>query len=366
MPDPPRRYRVAIGPSEIAGCSGALADGLRANGSDAEVTLAFRSPHYDGGRVLGRSGRVLYAAVAPFRRDVFDYQYASTWVPYFVDAYWARLLGRTLVAHCHGDDCRLYGVAQRLFPARGRVGSPAGDAHTRKRLHLLGRACHAALVADLELATYVEPYFRRVYVTPLPLRPEPEPDRPPRRSDGPLVVLHAPSDPKIKGTEVIRSAVESVAAQVPLEFRLLTGVDHGRVTDELQRADIVVDQLNSVTSGIFALEAMRAGLPVIGELDPSALPPYQRELPVVPATPDSLPVVLASLALDPERRASLGTLGRAYVARRHNPAVVASTVLEIFEHARRSPRGVFEATSDGITALAIPWRGMRGETVALE
>lgn len=356
MPDAPRRYRVAIGPSEIAGCSGALADGLRANGSDAEVTLAFRSPLYDGGRVLSRSGRVLYAAVAPFRRDVFDYQYASTWVPYFVDAYWARLLGRTLVAHCHGDDCRLYGVAQRLFPARGRVGSPAGDARTRKRLRMLGRACHAALVADLELATYVEPHFSHVYVTPLPLRPGPVPERPPHRTEGPLVVLHAPSDPAIKGTEAIRSAVEGAAAQVPLEFRVLTNVRHGRVTEELAHADIVVDQLNSVTSGIFALEAMRAGLPVIGELDPRALPPYQRELPVVRATPDSLQLVLTSLALDPERRATLGTMGRAYVARRHEPSVVASTMLEIFEHARRGPRGVFEATSDGITALALPWR----------
>ncbi len=211
MPEAAEKYRVAIGPSEVAGCSGALAEGLRANGCDAEVVLAFRSPLYDGGQVLGRGDRVLYAAEAPFRRDVFDYQYASTWLPFFVDAYWARLLGRTLVAHCHGDDCRQYGIAQRLFPARGRAGSPSGDARTRRRLRALGRACHAALVADLELATYVEPYFSHVYVTPLPLRLELAPDTPPRRPEEPLVVLHAPSDPRIKGTEVIAAAVQAAA-----------------------------------------------------------------------------------------------------------------------------------------------------------
>lgn len=352
MTDHRRSLRVAVGPADVAGTASALAYGMQELGVDAEVVLSIPPYGSPSSAVLNRRARVAYALAAPLRRNVFHYQYGTTWLPWHLDAYWARAWRRTLLTTYHGDDCRSYSLARILFPARGRAGTEDRDGWTRRRMSRLSRVCHAALVADLELATYVSPVFRRVYITPRPLHVivEAEPGEP-RAADQPLVVLHAPSDPRIKGTDAVVRAVEAVAHRHPVDLRLVTGVTHDQVVRELRGADIVVDQLNSVTSGAFALEAMALGLPVLGEFDVSALPPYQAELPVVRVSPETLEGELEALVRDPARRERLGEEGRNYVTRNHDPVSVAATLLEIYRHARRAEPGVYEATREGIAPL---------------
>jgi glycosyltransferase involved in cell wall biosynthesis len=347
--------RVAIGPAEVAGCAAALRLALRSQGADAEVVLWSPSPYgFPADRVLGRWGRVVYGLTAPARRDVLHYQFGSTWLPWFVDAVWARVWRRTAVVTYHGDDCRLYGVARARFPARCRAGDPSRDGWTVRRVRRLSRIAHAGLVADLELATYIAPVYRRVYVTPLPLYPDTDspPRREPRRARP--VVLHAASDPRIKGTDAIVAAAEAVARRTPIDVRVLTGVPRARVLDELADADVVVDQLNSVTSGVFALEAMRRGLPVLGEIDRAALAPYQADLPLVAVTPASLEAELEGLVRAPDRRARIGAAGKAYVERTHSLEGVGRTMLAIYRHSREAAPGVYEATTDGIRRLDWP------------
>jgi hypothetical protein len=344
--------RVTTGPAEVAGCAAALRLALRSQGADAEVVLWSPSPYgFPADRVLSRLGRVVYAAGAPARRDVFHYQFGRTWLPWFLDAAWTRVCRRTAVVTYHGDDCRLYGIARSRFPARGRAGDPAGDAGIRRRTRRLARLNDAALVADLELAAYVVPFYRRVYVTPLPLYPDPNPVRRDSEPHSRPVVVHAASDPRIKGTERIAEAAEAVSSRTPMEFRLFTGVSRARVLEQLAVADIVIDQLNSVTSGVFALEAMRRGLPVLGEIDRAALAPYQADLPLVAVTPDSIEAELEALALDPDRRARVGAAGKAYVERTHSLDGVGRTMLEVYRHARGSDPGLYEATTGGIRRL---------------
>lgn len=351
-----RPVRVAIGPTEIAGCSAALAQGLRALGVDAEVVLAApaHSFGYPADRVLGRARRTIYALLAPARRDVFHYQYGRSWVPAYADVAWARLIRRTLLAAYYGDDCRLSDVAKARFPARGRVKDSSLDDLVRKRLGRLSRLCHAALVGDLELATYLLPYFARVYVLPVPLLEVTSNDGLRRRgSEGTPVVLHAPSDPEIKGTAAIKAAVDAVAQQVPLRFRLVTGVPHQQVVEELRDADIVVDQLNSATTGVFALEAMRLGLPVLGEVDPRAMAPFQRNSPVVAVTSASLERELEILLRDPDRRREIGLRGKEFVTRTHDPTLVGQAVLNAYAHLRENGPGLFECTAEGVRRLSL-------------
>jgi hypothetical protein len=352
------KKRVAIGPTDVAGTASALAFGMQALGVDAEVALSISPYGSPTAPVLSRPARLAYALAAPIRREVLHYQFGITWLPWYLDAYWARLWRRTLLVTYHGGDCRSYSLARVLFPARGRDGAEEADSDVRRRMGRLSRVCHAALVADLELATYVAPVFRRVYVTPLPVHTDAEVDRGEQRAAGrPLVVLHAPSDPEIKGTAAIVRAVEAIADEYPVDLRLVTGVTHEQVVRELRGADIVVDQLNSVTSGVFALEAMALGLPVLGEIDASALPPYQTDLPIVRVTPATLERELEALVVDPARRLRLADQGRGFVARNHDPVTVAAIVLEIYRHARDGEPGVYQATADGIVPLSTErWR----------
>jgi hypothetical protein len=331
------------------------AQGLSARGARVQVVLWAAPPFgYAVGRVAGRGRRVAFALAAPFRNDVLHYQYGSTWAK-TVDAYWAKLLGRTLACTYHGDDCRLYSVARDRFPARARVVDPARENAARRRLRRLGRVLDAALVADRELATYVAPFTRRVYVTPLPLHPDPL-ESAPVRPDSPPIVLHAASDPRTKGSAEISAAVDQVSRRVQLEYRHLTAASYEEVARALRHATVVVDQLNSVTSGVFALEALRLGVPVLGEYDPAALAPYQDGLPVVRVSPSTLAHELERLLTDAERRARAGAAGPEYVRRHHDPARVAETVLAVYRHASGGPEGAFHALDGQIEPLDPPLR----------
>jgi hypothetical protein len=342
-----RLPRVAIGPQEIAGGAAALTLGLRELGVDAELVVTH--PHhfaYPADRVLKPRQRLPYAFLAPLRRDVLHYQFASTWDIGFRDARWAQLLRRTRIATFWGDDCRFYGLVSFLFP--GQTGTSAGDWVARLRLARLARFCDAAIVKDLELAAYVYPFFDRVYLVAPAVLPPPPRSRARERTDGRPVVVHGPSDPRYKGTAQIQSAVERLGHRRPVELRVLTGVPHARLLEEVRDADVVIDQLDSVVTGVFALEAMQLGVPVMGEFDPGLLPSFQADIPLVRITAKTLEAELDALLGDDGRRRDLGARGHEYVSRVHTPARVAAAVLKVYDHAPTAPPGLYEATADGI------------------
>ena len=216
-------------------------------------------------RTLGRLGRAVYGFALPTRRDVIHYQYGSTWLPWIVDARWARLWRRTIVVGYHGDDCRLSAVAIREGWPLAEIDIERDDEALRERMRRLASVSDAAIVADLEIASYVREHFKRLYVVPLPVLPSPRVHRLPKRAAS--VILHAPSDTRIKGTDLIEAAVAPLTKDGRVEFRLVTSVPHAEVRNAIAEADIVVDQLRSASASVFALEALGAGVPVLSRVD---------------------------------------------------------------------------------------------------
>src|SRR5947199_333673 len=82
--------------------------------------------------------------------------------------------------------------------------------------------------------------------------------RSPSHRERPLV-LHAPSNRRRKGTDHVIAACE----QLPVDLEIVEGLPHDEARRHFERADIVVDQLNAGWYGVFALEAMALGKPVL-------------------------------------------------------------------------------------------------------
>ena len=348
--------RVLLAPIETAGVANALRAGLRDRGHDADLVVfaphRFGQPHdrlADSMPARAREGMR-----APLRYDVLHWQFGTTLCE-FVDAAWGHVAGRPLqVMHYWGDDTRVRAVAERLHPARAALMDTHPDWNepvVLRRHRLAARFCHAALVMDLELASYCREFHRTVYVLPAPLviPDDPVPAEPPP-GEGP-VVLHAPSDSAIKGTREIVATMEALAARGVLRQRMLTGVPHDRVLAEIAAADVVVDQLNSETTGVFALEALALGKPVLCQFRRDALAPFARDTPILPVTAATLEAELEALCGDRERRERLGREGREFVRRVHDHHRVAAATEQVYAHARTAPAGVFEATPDGISPL---------------
>ena len=333
--------RVLLAPTEIAGQLSATARGLRAAGLDAVSCNYYRRSNpfgYPCDRELAlderktrwgrRFRRYAFFLKALGSYDVFHFHFGRTLLHGHGDLPVLKLLGRKMVAEFWGSDVRR--------PAEGLTwamdGLPAKDeGRIRDNLRALGRHIRVALVADLELKRYVEEYFEDVVVVPQRVvldRFEPRfPDPGQRR---PLIV-HAPTNRQAKGSDALIEAVGVLKQRHDFEFRLVEGMSNDAAREVYRQADVIVDQLRVGTHGLFAVETMALGKPVITYIREEYRGSYPDDLPIVSAGTDSVGEKLAELLTDGVRRHELGVKGRAYVERRHDATRVAEQLARIYE-----------------------------------
>lgn len=133
------------------------------------------------------------------------------------------------------------------------------------------------------------------------------------RPAGPLRVVHAPSNPALKGTPLILPILERLEREGIIRLKLIQGIPSARMPAVLAEADVLLDQFRMGSYGVAACEAMAAGCIVVGQISDQVRRTVRerggQELPVVEATPDSLEGVLRELAADSrlERRSTAGT-----------------------------------------------------------
>jgi glycosyltransferase involved in cell wall biosynthesis len=148
------------------------------------------------------------------------------------------------------------------------------------------------------------------------IEPQPLPDR------ETVVVAHAPTNPRVKGTPFVVAAVEQLRAEgLNIELDLITGVLNKEAMERIARADVLVDQLHIGWYGGVAVEGMALGRPVVCFIDESENP-YGAELPIVRADPATVKDVLAHLVADRGRRASVAAEGRTFALREHDPRAI--------------------------------------------
>jgi glycosyltransferase involved in cell wall biosynthesis len=151
-----------------------------------------------------------------------------------------------------------------------------------------------------------------------------------RRADGPVRVAHAALSRRRKGTELVVAACE----ELELELDVIENVRHDEVGPRLARADIVVDQLNSGWYGLFGIEAMAYGKPVVGYIHDDAATrtaaAFGVEVPIARTTKETLAADLRTLAVSDEERRSRGAAGRAYVERVHDADRMADRLIDIY------------------------------------
>jgi len=152
----------------------------------------------------------------------------------------------------------------------------------------------------------------------------------PPRVDGQLRIAHAALSRRRKGTELVVAACDELG----LDLDVIENVRHDEVGPRLARADVVVDQLNSGWYGLFAIEAMAYGKPVVGYIHDEAATrtaaAFGVEVPIVRTTKETLATDLRTLARSDEERRSRGAAGRTYVERVHDADKMADRLIDIY------------------------------------
>ena len=347
-----RRLRVLLGPTDPAGVAYNLGQGLRELGHSTEIVVWEPSPFgYGHDRALESiPERLRFAFGAGRRHDVVHTFGGRSLVPY-LDLVAARLRGRTTVVQYNGTDARDSAIASELHPARARIVDPGRDRNLRIHRRIAGLIARSAAVQDLELVSYLLGSYRSIYVIPFAIdlpaiervdRPAAAPS-----SSAPLRVLHAPSNRRVKGSDLIDASIAAAGTSVAIEPVTIAGAPHAEVLTAVAGADVVVDQLNSETPGVLAAEAMALGKPVLVEMDERKLAPFARPTPAVPIDANTLTPRLVSLARNPAERARLGAAGRTYARAIHSPRSAAQAAEAAYRHSRTNSSGIFQVGPDG-------------------
>lgn len=136
------------------------------------------------------------------------------------------------------------------------------------------------------------------------------------------VVLHAPTNPAVKGTALIEPALKKLSSEGVIDYQRITRIPPAEMPGRFASADIVLDQFALGIYSTTSIEAMAAGRLVFAHLHPQVrdhiVSVTGLEPPIVEATPDSLEDLLRDVAMRPEAYRAVAERGPAYVRAVHD------------------------------------------------
>jgi glycosyltransferase involved in cell wall biosynthesis len=288
---------------------------LRRRGVDARLVVFERMQlHPDADVDLGRRPDAsfvrkqllqwrAFARLAP-QTDVFHFYFGLTLVPKSLQFPLLRALRKKSVYHFLGSDIRGKTPEQLAY----------------------GHRADAQIVGSYDAIRWVP----EAHVIPPGLDLSAIPDSPPSDRGRPLVV-HAPSNRRKKGTEHVIEACR----QLDVDLDIVEGLPNEEAKKRFAAADIIVDQLNAGWYGVFAIESMAMGKPVVTFLHEEAKrrteEAFGLQVPIVSASKDTLVDELRRLvALSPAERRAIGAASRAYALRVHDIEPIADRLLDLY------------------------------------
>lgn len=139
-------------------------------------------------------------------------------------------------------------------------------------------------------------------------------------------VIHLPSDPWKKGTDVIEKAIKELISEgVQINFFSYRNIDHNNMPELLQDTDILVDEIVFHGPGVLSFEAMASGCAVATrylESSPASFRP-----PVWNINAENIKNKLEILFSNYELQQKLIVEGRKFVEQHNNALVVAQNML---------------------------------------
>lgn len=343
-PELKRAVRVLHAPTEISGQVGQAVLGLRelgcmayaafpdhrfAYGIKADFPIASGNKWYRFVDRLLKSLRTLNAY------DIFHYHAGQSLLPErlrYSDAVLNVLLQKRVVIEAWGTDVRVPTIESQRNPFFLNTYNK-GDAEVMLRMERWSAITQGhVIVPDHSFDAYVGKWFEHIHIGGFrvdtrrikPHYPSPEQEKP--------LLVHIPSHMGIKGTELIREAAECLKAKgLNFDYVELHDVTHPAAMALTAKADLVIDQLRIGSHGVYAVESMALGKPVLCYILPELVPTFPAGFPIINANPHSLVEVLEEWLQKPEERYQLGIASREYAERVHDTRVVAARLMKIYQ-----------------------------------
>jgi glycosyltransferase involved in cell wall biosynthesis len=237
--------------------------------------------------------------------DIFHLHSESIFAAEFRDIPLLKKLGKKIIFHFHGSDIR------------------------GKKMHPRIKLADAHLVSTPDLLEYVPD---GIWI-PQPIDLDYWKSLSVEKKEKAINIIHAPSQRKKKGTDLILSTLEELKGEgYPVELSLIEGKSYESLKSYYQKGDIFLDQILIGTYGNFSIEGMALKKPVCVFITEEASRLYPEELPVMNTSPGNLKQNLIKLIEDEKLRKELGEKGRAYVEKYHDVQKIALKCLSIYRN----------------------------------
>lgn len=257
------------------------------------------------------------------------------------DIWLLKAFGKKVFMTFHGDDLRQGDRSLELYrfciarDVDDRYYDKYSDARKRRMAAFYARVCEQIYVVSPDLLAMAPKGSKLVHYTGVsPSDWTPQTKSAP--SDRPFRIVHAPTHRDAKGSKYIELAVENLKSRgYQFEMVYVEGLPNDEAKEIYKSADLVIDQLLAGWFGVFAVEMMAMGKPVIAYIRDTAVAEepeeFQRELPIINADPETIEQVLADIlnraktSADDVRR--IGDRSRQFVEKWFDPGKAAQPVI---------------------------------------
>lgn len=329
--------KVLHGMAEVAGQNIYSVKGLRRNGVDAHMAVWRKNPSdYEVELDVGIGEckflypwyalkMLIFAIKTAKKYDCFHFHFGHSLLPYGMDLPFLKTMNKKIFFEFHGSEIRgvIRNVPYKYFKVK------EGGWLQKRKILKIAKYADGFILHDAELCSHLPKCDVPVYIVPLrldidrcrPHYPDPEEKVP--------LIVHAPSNRGNKGTEHILKAIEEI--KMPCSFVIVENKTQKEAFEVYKQADIIVDQIVAGTYGVFSIEAMALGKPVITYISEEMRETFPKTIPIISAQPDTIKEAVEELLLDGKRRHWLGKKGREYVEEYHDYKKNGELLKKIYE-----------------------------------
>jgi len=371
--------RVFIGPQEIAGYYGNLAKGFQEIGVKSDFFTYSRHKFEYGGessrpillsvtiwvkeyieknqseRLISFILRLVYRLLLAiwfifslFRYEVFIFGFGQSLLPRNLDLPLLQFFGKRVISNLgHGAEARppyIDGAYQSFDGEPIALNDLYVKSHKIKKLvsfHL--KYANVVIGAPLSSTMFANQRFINSFYIGLPFQSNKSNDSEIELEsnqiwNSTIRILHSPSHPAAKGSNIIEQAIESLKKKgYKIEFILIHGRSNSEVLNEIQKSDFVIDQVYSDTPMAgFATESAWFGKPsIVGGYGWEALKNFVKTdlwPPSLLCHPDNLLNAIEDFLIYPQRRIDMGKKAKEFVQKKWSAVEVAKKYQRIINN----------------------------------
>lgn len=259
--------------------------------------------------------------------DVFHFHFGTSLTLDHSDLPLLKELGKKVVMQYWGSDVRMYSKAVKLNPYVNV--KDMNEDGIKRKLELISKFIPDCIV-DYEVAEYVKDYHSNIHYTRVAIDLN-KYKFIKETYNKKLLIVHAPTSPEFKGSNYILKAINELKNKYDFDFKLVQGMSHEDATKIYEQADLIIDQVLAGAYGVFAVETMAMGKPVISWISNFMKEKYPKDLPIISANPDTIKEKIEYVIKNKDMLKEIGISGRKYVEKYHDMNKISTNMLEIYK-----------------------------------